>query len=53
MASSTVVTIIQSGVTALTDYFSLLLPVILPVAVGIAILFGIWFWIRGSARRHY
>jgi len=53
MTSSTVNTILTSGVTAINDYLSTLLPVVIPVAVGLAALFFIAWWIVGAQRRRF
>jgi len=51
MTSSTVVSIFGTATSAISSYFTTLLPVILPVAVGLAVLFGILHWVYGASRR--
>jgi len=51
MTTSTVVTILTAGTSAISTNFERILPVILPVAVALAVLFGALHWIYGSARR--
>jgi len=51
MASSTIVTVAQGVGTALTDNLSAILPVLLPVAVALAVVFGALHWLLGSSHR--
>lgn len=47
MTTTTVLAIVNGAVTALWDYLSAILPVLIPVAIGLAVLFGgIYFVLR-------
>jgi hypothetical protein len=51
MTTTTVATILNGAVTALGNTFAAYLPVIIPVAIALAGLFAILYWIRGAAHR--
>lgn len=51
MSSSTVATILQGAVDSLGNTLATYLPVIIPVAIALAGLFAILYWIRGAANR--
>lgn len=51
MTTSTISTIVSGAVTSLGDYFSVILPLLIPVTIAVAVLFAGWHLIRGLARR--
>lgn len=51
MSTSTVQTLATGFVTNLVDYFEIALPIIVPLVIGVTVLFGVIYWVRGLAHR--
>lgn len=51
MSTSTVSTILTTATTNLGDYISVALPIIIPVVIGIAVLFAMWHVVARLAKR--
>ncbi len=51
MTGSTTVTLLNSATSQISDAFSSLLPIVVPVAIALAVLYGVLHWLTGSARR--
>lgn len=49
--TSTLENILQIGKDSIVDNLTALMPIVLPVAVSFAILWGVVYFFRGSARR--
>jgi len=51
MSSSSMGTILTTGTQAIQDYFTTILPILIPVAVGVAAVFFAIHWFFGASRR--
>lgn len=51
MTGSTTVTLLESAANQLGTAFSNLLPIVVPAAIALAVLYGVLHWFTGAARR--
>lgn len=52
MSTSTGLTIINGAVTNLSDYFTTALPILIPVVIGVSVLFGGIYLLKGLWHKH-
>lgn len=51
MTGSTTVTLLSDATTLVGGAFTDLLPIVVPVAISLAILYGVLHWLLGASRR--
>jgi len=52
MSTSTGLTIINNAITDLSNYFTTALPILIPVIIGVAVLFGGIYILKGLWHKH-